>query len=151
MTALLLAVHVLAGAAWFGAMLYSLIVLQPRLRQHFGQSTEREALILTLSHGARWHVLAAMAVVALTGAGAALGRWPDEPSTAWRTLLAFKIGLFLTSVLFFWRISWYWWPQRLFARVDELPALETRYRRGGAVMLLLVGANIVLGVLAHVM
>ncbi len=62
--AMLLLLHVLAGAAWFGSIFYSLFVLYPRLPRHFAAIEDRERFLLTLSHGARWNMVAAMTLVA---------------------------------------------------------------------------------------
>ena len=143
--AALAVLHGLAGAAWFGAMFYSLTVLQPRLGRYFKTAAEREAFLLTVSHGARWQVVAAMALMALSGVGL-LGL---REAPALDGLILFKAILFGLSALLFWRISWYWWPARLFAVEAELPAIQAKFRRGAVAMLVLVGLNLALGVVAH--
>lgn len=55
--AALLLLHVLAAAAWFGSIFYSIFVLYPRLMRHFADIAERERFLLTLSHGAFAHEL----------------------------------------------------------------------------------------------
>jgi hypothetical protein len=120
--AVLLLLHVLAGAAWFGSIFYSIFVLYPRL--------------------------AAMSLVALSGVGLLL--MPMADLTGPRlTLIGTKIALTLASAILFWRVSWHWWPARLFALPSELPALHRRFRIGAACMLALVGSNMALGVLAR--
>jgi hypothetical protein len=64
-------------------------------------------------------------------------------------LIGAKTGLMLITAILFWRVSWYWWPARLFAMPSELPALHRRFRIGAVCMLILVGLNMVLGVLAR--
>jgi uncharacterized membrane protein len=146
--AVLLLLHVLAGAAWFGSIFYSIFVLYPRLARHFADIAERERFLLTLSHGARWHMVAAMSLVALSGVGLLL--MPMADLTGPRlTLIGTKIALTLASAILFWRVSWHWWPARLFALPSELPALHRRFRIGAACMLALVGSNMALGVLAR--
>jgi uncharacterized membrane protein len=145
--AALLLLHVLAGAAWFGSIFYSIFVLYPRLARHFTDIAERERFLLTLSHGARWHMVAAMSLVALSGVGLLL--MPASAMTWPRlTLIGIKIALTLASAILFWRVSWHWWPARLFALETELPALHRRFRIGAACMLVLVGLNMAISVLA---
>jgi hypothetical protein len=50
-------VHVLASAAIFGAMFYSITVIQPRARRYFQSPHDFEEFIAVISNGARWKVL----------------------------------------------------------------------------------------------
>src|SRR5207247_1168939 len=108
----LLLLHALAGAAWFGSIFYSIFVLYPKLCRYFDNIAERERFIVALSHGARWHMVAAITLVALSGLGLLLSPRNDVP---WLTLMGVKIALTLASAILFWRVSWHWWPARLFA------------------------------------
>src|SRR6266436_6760843 len=94
--AALLLLHVLAGAAWFGSMFYSLFVLYPRLAGNIDNIAERERLLLALSHGARWHMIAAMSLVGLSGVGVLLMPRGDM-SAAWLTLIGVKAALLIVS------------------------------------------------------
>jgi uncharacterized membrane protein len=146
--AALLLLHALAGAAWFGSIFYGVFVLYPRVARHFETIAERERLLMALSHGARWHMIAAMSLVALSG----LGLWlmsAQEMTGPRLILISMKAGLMITSAILFWRVSWYWWPARLFALDSELPAIHRRFRFGAACMLVLVGLNFALGLLAR--
>lgn len=144
----LVLLHVLAGAAWFGSMFYSLFVLYPRLAGNIDKIAERERLLLALSHGARWHMIAAMTLVGLSGVGVLL--MPrEEMSASWLTLIGVKAALLTGSAILFWRVSWHWWPARLFAMESELPAIHRRFRIGGACMFVMVAVNFALGVLAR--
>ena len=146
-TALLL-LHTMAGAAWFGASFYYLFVLYPRLTNHFEQVTERERLMLSLAQGARWQVVTAITLIG--GSGIALALWPkSEVTPSWWMLIAGKGVLLIASAFLFWRVSWFWWPARLFALEPELPGIHRRFRIGAAVMLVLVGLNAMLGVLTR--
>lgn len=140
--------HVLAAAAWFGSMFYSLVVLYPRLSRAFADIVERERFLLTLSQGARWHMVAAITLVGVSGIGMAfLPR--EHVSSAWLIVMGIKLALLLACAGFFWRISWHWWPARLFALDTELPAVHRRFRIGAVCMFTLVGANMTLGALAR--
>jgi uncharacterized membrane protein len=143
-----LLLHALAGAAWFGSIFYGVFVLYPRLSRNIENSAERERVLLALSHGVRWHMIAAMSLVALSGVGLLLMP-PKEMTALSLTLIGMKAVLMLGSAILFWRVSWYWWPARLFAMEAELPAIHRRFRIGAACMLVLVGLNFALGVLAR--
>jgi hypothetical protein len=71
-------IHVLATSAWFGAMLYRLVVLQPRAMLYFDRPEEFENFIAVVSDGARWKVLAVAGLSALSGVGIAVVTWPEE-------------------------------------------------------------------------
>jgi uncharacterized membrane protein len=94
-------IHVLATSAWFGAMLYSLVVLQPRAMLYFDRPEEFENFITAVSDGARWKVLAVAGLSALSGVGIAVVTWPEENSTAWLLLGALKVALLLLALLVF--------------------------------------------------
>ncbi len=143
-----LLLHAMAGAAWFGSIFYSIFVLYPRLSRHFNDISERERFLLTLSHGARWHMVAAMCLVALSGL-ALLVKPRTEITQTWLAFMALKTALMLASAVLFWRVSWHWWPARLFAMEAELPALHRRFRVGATAMLVMVGMNAMLGLMAR--
>src|SRR5262245_13452708 len=65
--AVLAAIHILAAAAWFGAMFYSLAVLHPRARAFFETPSRLEAFLAFIATGARWKVLCGCFVIAMTG------------------------------------------------------------------------------------
>lgn len=140
--------HVLSGAAWFGASFYYLFVLYPRLSSHFEKVAERENFMLALAHGARWQVVTAIGFVGSSGLALALLPRSEVPPS-WTWFIAGKTVLLLASAILFWRVSWYWWPARLFALESELPAIHQRFRLGAACMLMMLGANAILGVLCR--
>jgi hypothetical protein len=146
--AALMLLHALAGAAWFGSIFYGAFVLYPRVSRHFDSIAERERLLMALSHGARWHMIAAMSLVGLSGLGLLL--MPRSEITWPRlALISVKAGLMIASAILFWRVSWHWWPARLFALEAELPAIHRRFRLGAACMLVLVGLNFAIGMLTR--
>lgn len=145
----LMLLHGLAGAAWFGSIFYGVFVLYPRVNRCYDNIAERERLFLALSHGARWHMIAALTLVASSGLGLLL--LPrNELTWSYLTLIGMKAGLMFTSTILFWRVSWFWWPERLFALEAELPAIHRRFRIGAACMLVLVGLGFALGVLTRI-
>jgi uncharacterized membrane protein len=139
-------IHVLATGAWFGAMLYSLVVLQPRAMLYFDRPQEFENFIAAVSDGARSKVLWAAGLSALSGAGMAVATWPEENSTAWVLLGAVKIVLLLLALVVFGYASWRLWPARVMATREEIPRFQVAFRRVGLAMLTLIGSAAVLGV-----
>ena len=85
--ALLTTVHAGTAAVWLGAMLYSLLVVQPRAAATLDDS---EPLAVALAAGARWKAVAMVATLASSGAG--LIAIEDDPPTSWVVLVAFVLG-----------------------------------------------------------
>jgi hypothetical protein len=147
-TAALLAGHLLLGAGWFGAMAYSLFVLQPKAARYFAtDDAEHETFLTTLADGARWKVVGLLAAVAGTGAG--LAALAGHRSGWWWALLAAKVGLLAAAGAGFWLVSWRYWPARVFALPAELPGIRRRFRRVALGLLGCAAAASVLGALLH--
>src|SRR5215813_5787626 len=146
--ALIAAAHVLAGAAWFGAMLYSLMILHPRARSFFGKPRAFEDFVAHIAAGARWKVLGGAAFIALTGL-ALLGRPTTGPlsSGKWICLIV-KIILFLATVSLFCYASWVLWPARVMGSTEDIPRFQRRFRVIGITLLVLVGTSMVIGVVS---
>lgn len=142
------AAHVLAGGAWFGAMLYSLMVLHPRARSFFGSSRQFEEFITHIAAGARWKVLSGAAFVALTGIGLLILPGAEHSSAGRNACVIAKSALFVVAVILFCFASWRLWPARTLASVEEIPKFQRSFRRIALSLLLLVGASMVLGVLS---
>ncbi|HEV3260234.1 MAG TPA: CopD family protein [Gemmataceae bacterium] len=142
-------VHVLASATWLGAMFYSFFVLHPRARIYFQKDNDFESFIATVSHGARWKVLTALALIGLSGVGLMVVRWPTLVTGKWALLVGVKIALFLAAVGLFAHISWRLWPARILASADEVAQFQRRFRRAAAVMMTIATVSMALGVLAH--
>jgi len=144
---LALTVHLLAAAGWFGAMAYSLAVVQPRSARFLADAQRSEAFAAELGAGARYPVLGVIALLAVSGAiltadGAA------GQGTGWWVLVALKAAVLAAAAGLFAIVSWRLWPRRLFAARDELPALQARFRRVALALTALVAAGIVLGAAA---
>lgn len=126
-TAALVAGHLLIGVGWFGAMSYSLFVLQPKAAQYFaGDDEGHEAFLTTVAHGARWKVVGLLGALAATGAGLVLLA-ADRPA-GWWPLVGAKIALLALAAAVFWVVSWRYWPARVFALPAERPAIRRRFR-----------------------
>ena len=143
--------HVLVAAAWFGAMFYSLTVLHPKAALFFKKAEDFEALITTLSDGARWKVLAACFLIAVSGAGLAIINWRSPVRSIWLILVALKLALFLVALALFSYTSWRLWPARVFATAEEIPLFHRKFRLIAWSLIFLVGFNIALGVAAHIL
>ena len=142
--------HALAGAAWLGAMLYSLVVLHPRAAVFFGDIKELEAFLITVSAGARWKVLGACGLVFASGMGLTIVNWPADASPAWQGVVLLKLALFLAALALFGYTSWWLWPARVFAADEEIPLVQKKFRRIGWSLIGLVGLNVALGVAIHI-
>jgi uncharacterized membrane protein len=139
----LAAVHVLASAAWFGAMVYSLTILHPRAKRYFASDEEFEQFIATLAQGARWKVLAGLAVIGVTGAALVWLRWSDE--RLWLVLMAAKALLFAAAVCVFCYTSWILWPRRVLAAPEEVPGLQRAFKRVAVSLIAIAGAAFAMG------
>jgi hypothetical protein len=137
-------IHTLIGAALFGAMVYSLGVVQPRAQAYFERQEQFEEFVATVSRGARWKVVLAFAALWLTGCLLAL---PLRASLSWKLLLAVKVAAFVAACGLFAYVSWRLWPARILASADEIPEIQRAFRFVGASLLLLVAACIAIGVL----
>jgi hypothetical protein len=148
---LLSVVHLLVAAAWFGAMGYSLGIVQPRLRRFFADSPQTyEDLATTLAAGARWKVIGMLAVLAATGTGlVAVAVAGSATRTGWWwVLIAAKAGLLLAASALFWHVSWRMWPRRLFALPEEQPTHQRAFGRVGWTLAGLAGVATALGTAA---
>jgi len=143
------AAHVLAAAIWLGAMAYSLVVVQPRSRRFLGDDERSEGFAATLASGARYPVLALIAVLAISGGAlAALGGDEGRPD-GWWALVAIKgVALAIALAVFAW-VSWRLWPARIFAAREELPAIRRRFAFAALTLTGLVITGTVLGVAAR--
>jgi hypothetical protein len=145
---ILVSAHVLAGAAWFGAMFYSLTLVHPRARSFFGEARKLEEFITYLAAGARWKVLSGAGLIAVTGL--ALWCWPSPAKPVSATASAcvwMKLVLFVLALGLFCVTSWVWWPARLMAGADEVPRFQRRFRLVGLTLLTLVGLSFALALL----
>lgn len=149
-TAVVIAVHVLGGGVWIGAMAFSVFVLHPRAEQFFGGGGQFEDFIFTVVHGARWKVVAGIAAISASGAALALRGWAGA-GPVWRGLVSAKLALLAVSLGLFIRVSWRLWPRRVFAGADELPAVRRQFWWVGVVMIVCNAANLGLGIAAQLM
>ena len=147
--ALLAVAHALSSAAWFGAMFYSLTVMQPRAKRFFASDAEFEEFVATVAQGARWSVLAAFAFVAITGVGLIVVARPVPVTNLWLVIVALKVALFALALAIFSYASWQLWPRRIFASPAELPRIRQQFRIVGFALLTIAALSFALGILPH--
>jgi len=143
-------IHILAGAAWFGSMFYSFFVLHPRAQAYFKRNADFESFIAEVSHGARWKVLSALGLIALTGVALVLLRWPQPMSMRWLLLIGAKVAVFTVALVLFIYTSWRLWPARLVASFEEVPKFQKVFRQVAAAMISFAALSMALGVFAHI-
>jgi len=143
--AIILTVHILASAAWFGGMFYSFFVLHPRARAFFSSPRQVEEFVVFVAGGARWKVLFGAAVIAVTGLMLMPGH--DHAPALWWTCLSAKVMLFLCALAVFAYTSWKAWPARLFAAPEEIPRFQRQFRWIALALMGLVALCFFLGVL----
>jgi hypothetical protein len=136
------------GAVWLGAMAYSLVVVQPRAARFLAdRPRDRERFAVELAAGARWPVLAAVALLAASGVG--LVAVEDAArATGWWTLIALKAAGLCAAAALFAHVSWRLWPARLFAGPGELETHRRRFTRSAAALTAIVALEVVLGAAA---
>lgn len=125
--------HLTIAAIWLGSMVYSLIVVQPRVERFFPDPGSREEFLVALANGNRRPVVALIAGLLATDLEILLVR-PD-------VRLGYGIALLLHLVAgaLFVHVSWQHWPARVFALPEELPGFQRRLRRLAWTILALVG------------
>lgn len=135
--------HVLAGAIWLGAMVYSLLVVQPRAAAFFAADDEaHEGFLTALAGGNRWPVLGLVALIAGTGLVLAA---MDPPAGLRLAIQLGKGAALLVATGVFVHVSWWLWPRRLFALPTERPKHRAALRRAAYVLVTAVGVAFTLG------
>jgi putative copper export protein len=140
-------VHVLAGSAWFGAMVYSLFVLQPRARLFFKDPSQFEEFVAFVAHRSRWKVLSGMGFIAVTGLILFLFDYKSH-SRLYTIIIGTKSVLFVLAVGLFCFVSWKLWPARCLASANEIPKFQQRFRLIGVILLILAATMMILGLLS---
>jgi hypothetical protein len=137
-------VHGVSAAAWFGAIFYRTLVVDPKAFGYFRDRAEYERFNTYLAQGMRYLVTAGLLTCGLSGF-ALLGLKWNAASDGWLGLMAAKVGVWLLACGLFTYVSWVHWPWRSLAGPDEFRA----YRRSGLIlaggMVLLSGTGFVLG------
>jgi hypothetical protein len=129
--------HLTLAATWMGSMLYSLLVVQPKVDRFFSDESRREEFLLALAHGNRWRVVALAGALVLS-AVATMVAWPRVTAG-----YAVAVVLYVVATAVFAQVSWRHWPARVFALPDELAGFRRRLRVQAWAMLALVGTAFV--------
>ncbi len=141
---LLLWAHGVSAAAWFGAIFYRTLIVDPKAFGYFRDRTEYERFSTHLAHGMRYVVTAGLLTCGLSGF-ALLGLKWQSASDGWLALMAAKVVVWLLACGLFTYVSWVHWPWRSLAAPEEFRA----YRRQGIIlaagMVLLSGTGFILG------
>lgn len=141
----LIVVHLGVAASWWGSMLYSLTVVQPKITRFFADEQRREEFLLALAHGNRWRVVALATVLILTGLSVAIVG-PRHMAVGY----ACAVVLYAAATLIFAYVSWWHWPARAFALPAQLAGFRQRLRRLAMTMTGLVGTAFVLALTVSV-
>ncbi|WP_020471827.1 hypothetical protein [Zavarzinella formosa] len=143
---LLAAVHLLSGAAWFGALVYRTFFVDPKAMRFFHEGTEFERYSLDLAHGMRYVVMLALVTCGLSGFVLLGLRW--NSSQGWLAFMGIKSGLWIIAFGLFGYISWVFWPKRVFATRTELPRLHRQGFLLAFTMIVIAATGMMLGQLA---
>jgi len=114
--------HLTIAATWLGSMVYSLLVVQPRIARFFPDAGRREAFLVALAHGNRWPVVAVVTALVVSGAIVIATRPPLAAG------YAVALVLYLAAAAVFANVSWRHWPARVFALPEELAGYQRRLR-----------------------
>lgn len=137
-------VHGVSAAAWFGAILYRTLIVDPKAFGYFRDRAEYERFSTHLAGGMRYVVSAGLLTCGLSGFVLLGLRW-NAAKEEWLILMAAKVGVWLMACRLFAYVSWVHWSWRCFAAPHEFRA----YRRQGIVlatcMVLLAGSGFILG------
>jgi hypothetical protein len=131
---MVIVVHLTIAAIWLGSMVYSLVVVQPRVERFFPDAERREEFLLILANGNRRPVVALIAALLLTDVAVLVVR-PEV-----RLGYGVALLLYVLAGALFVHVSWRHWPARVFALAEELPGFQHRLRRLAWAMTGLVGA-----------
>ncbi|RDI34431.1 hypothetical protein [Lentzea flaviverrucosa] len=131
-------VYLVLTTLWLGSMVYSLVVVQPRVARFFRDDERREEFLVVLANGNRWPVVALVVGLLLSGGGVAIAG-----SGAVSVGFTLAVGLDLVAAGIFADVSWRHWPARIFALPEEIPGFRRRLTVRAATMTVLIGVSYV--------
>jgi hypothetical protein len=141
---LLIWVHGLSAAAWFGAIFYRTLVVDAKAFAFFEHRRDYEHFSTHLAHNMRYFVTAGLLVCGLSGFALVGLKW-DGASAAWLALMAAKAGVWLAACGLFTYVSWVHWPWRACAAPEEFAAYRAQGQRLAYGMVVLAGTGFALG------
>jgi hypothetical protein len=136
-------VHTALGAVLLGGALYSIMTVQPRARAFFKDVRDFEGFVANLANGARWQFLAVLTVIGITGF---IDPWFAPHPFPWWICFGLKTLLWAGTLACFVYVSWYLWPRRILAAIDELPAIHRDFALMARTILVLLVLAFVLGI-----
>ena len=134
-------VYLALTTLWLGSMVYSLVVVQPKIARFFRDDERREEFLIALANGNRWPVVALIVGLVFSGGAVALAG-----SGAVSAGYAVAVGLDLVAAWVFVDVSWRHWPARMFALPEELPGFRRRLTLRATTMTVLIGVSYVVAV-----
>jgi hypothetical protein len=140
----LLWVHGLSAAAWFGAILYRTVTVDPKAFGFFADRADYERYSVHLAHGMRYVVWAGLATCGLSGFALAGLRW-DPANGVWAGLMAAKLAVWLAALGVFLHVSYVHWPWRSVSAPAEFGGYRRQAAYLAASMVLLSGTGFFLG------
>ena len=120
-------------------MIYSLIVVQPKVAAFFTDDEEREVFLAALADGNRWKVVAMAGALTASGLFVVAG----SDCTPVRVGYGAALVLYLAAFAVFVEVSWRHWPARVFALAHERAAFRQALKRRAWTMASLVGTGFV--------
>lgn len=141
---LLLWMHGLSGAAWFGAIFYKTFIIDARAFSFFPHRPDYERFSTHLAHGMRYLVIAGLVVCGASGFALAIVKWNSIGDVRFALLVA-KVLVWVAAAVLFTYVSWVHWPWRVFASPEEMPRYRTQGHRLAVGMVALTGAGFALG------
>jgi len=135
-------VYLVLTTLWLGSMVYSLVVVQPRVARFFRDDEQREEFLVVLANGNRWPVVALVVGLLLSGGGVAI-----SGSGAVSVGFTLAVGLDVVAAGIFVDVSWRHWPARIFALPEEIPGFRRRLTVRAATMTVLVGVSYVVAMI----
>lgn len=137
-------VHGLSAAAWFGAIFYRTLTIDPKAYSYFADRAEYERFSIHLAHNMRYMVWAGLLTCGLSGVALVVLRWnPDN--LLWSGLLAAKATVWFAAMGLFSYVSYVHWPWRSFAVPEEFAAYRRQGQALAGCMVVLAGLGFALG------
>jgi len=136
-------------AAWFGSMVYSIVVVQQfQLRAPDPENYEDVGQLM--ASGSRRRIIRLIVLITISGVGFVITRLHRDPapSDTWVTLMWVKLVLFALAVCAFTYQSWWVWPRRIFALPAEMPGVRRTFLVTSLFMAVMLGLILAIDVVA---
>jgi hypothetical protein len=149
LTTFFAAFQTLILAAWFGSMVYSIVIVQQfQLRAPDPETYEEVGQLM--ASGSRRRILRLIMLITVSGIGLAITRLTDDPGPGgtWIALMWVKLALFVLAVSAFTYQSWWVWPKRIFALPTEMPRVRRTFLITSLVMAVALGGILIVDVIA---